>query len=140
MDKFKLLMFVDDDEATNLFHEVVVEESNLCEQQLFFESPKEALKHLEEGNSDTEFMPPDVIFLDLNMPELTGWEFLDAYHKDLKADFPIVILLTTSIRDYDRERAEKHPKIKKMINKPLTEEKLKEILDLISASKEPVSG
>ena len=131
MDKFKLLMFVDDDEATNLYHEVVVEESNLCEEQLFFESPRKALQHLEKASESGDFIPPDVIFLDLNMPGLTGWDFLDAYHKDLKAEFPIVILLTTSIRDYDRERAEKHPKIRKMINKPLTEEKLQEVLDLI---------
>ncbi len=127
MEKIKLLLFIDDDFATNFYHKIIVRDSGLVEKYLFFSSATEALAYFEAqlalGNSEK----PDAIFLDINMPEINGWEFLDLYAQSDNDKAPIYIMLTTSLNPDDQERAELNPLVRGLKNKPLTATHIEEV-------------
>lgn len=73
---------------------------------------------------------PDLILLDINMPVMDGWEFLDALeerHAELEA--VVVVMVTTSVRAIDAQRAREKGLEIDMISKPLTEASLRQLLD-----------
>jgi CheY-like chemotaxis protein len=90
--------------------------------------------------ADNKAKQPDVnydyIFLDLNMPVMNGWEFLDQY-TFLKIDPTVksnLFLLTSSIHKDDVSKASKYPLIKDFITKPLYSEKVMEIFNVAQLS------
>lgn len=84
---------------------------------------------------DSDF--PDVIFLDISMPVMDGWEFLDEYSKiDMEIRKNIQLyMFSSSISAHDMERATANPNVNDYLTKPLTKEKLIEILGQIPTSK-----
>ena len=74
---------------------------------------------------------PDLIFLDINMPGMNGWEFLEEYNKlDKEIQSRVmVIMLTTSDNPDDSMRAKTWGFVSDYITKPLTKERLKDIID-----------
>ena len=127
MEKIKLLLFIDDDFATNFYHKIIVRDSGLVEKYLFFQSAKEALAYFQEQLTLGNPEKPDAIFLDINMPEINGWEFLDMYAESANDKAPIYIMLTTSLNREDQERAELNPLVRGLKNKPLTEAHIEEV-------------
>ena len=80
-----------------------------------FKEPRQALKELVR----TPYDLPDIIFLDLNMPVMSGWDFLDSLTTLVQE--PITIyLLTSSLDDRDREKAKKYPIVQGYLTKPLS--------------------
>ncbi len=72
---------------------------------------------------------PEIIFLDINMPIMNGWEFLDLL-KDMELPhLPDVYMLTSSISPEDIKQSDDHPMVKGYITKPLNLDKLIEIKD-----------
>jgi len=125
--KLNCILLVDDDAEDNYFHQIVINEMNITERIEVALNGVEALNFLKKENQTN----PDIIFLDINMPKMNGWEFLEAY-KELKADQKakvLVVMLTTSINPSDKERAEQFPGIVGFNSKPLTEEMISEILE-----------
>ena len=127
MEKIKLLLFIDDDFATNFYHKIIVRDSGLVEKYLFFSSATGALSYFEEQFALGNPEKPDAIFLDINMPGINGWEFLDIYAKSDHDKAPIYIMLTTSLNPEDQERAELNPLVSGLKNKPLTEAHIEEV-------------
>ena len=118
---------VDDDSEDNYFHQIVINEMNITERIEVALNGIEALNFLKDENQ----VRPDIIFLDINMPKMNGWEFLEAY-KDLEDDQKarvLVVMLTTSINPMDRERAEKYRDIVGFNCKPLSEKMIVEVLE-----------
>jgi len=76
MEKMKFIVLIDDDYAT-----IILEESGICEEYLFFDSPIEALEYFEKEAQKATPKLPELIFLDINMPGLDGWQFLEKYTK-----------------------------------------------------------
>lgn len=125
--KFDLIFFIDDDEATNFYHKIVLEEAGVCENVQFFEKANNALEHLQDASN----IVPQVIFLDINMPRIDGWIFLDKY-KDIEfSNPPKIIMFSTSISPSEKEKAEEHPLIYKYVKKPLTNEIMHQLADEI---------
>jgi CheY-like chemotaxis protein len=131
--KLNCILVIDDDEPTNFFTEVILQESGCVNHIKLMQSGKEALEYLikseSPGNNRDLFPPPDLILLDINMPAMNGWEFLEEYRKLDIIDKIIVVMLTTSLFPEDKMKAEQTPEISGFENKPLTPEKLADILD-----------
>ncbi|HLG40890.1 MAG TPA: response regulator, partial [Chitinophagaceae bacterium] len=98
--KLKCILVIDDDEPTNFFTRMILEEGNYAEQILTMQSGQEALDYLaksESGENDENLFPsPDLVFLDINMPAMNGWEFLEEYKKMNVKHRIIMVMLTTS--------------------------------------------
>ena len=92
MEKIKLLIFVDDDYATNFYHKVIVRDSGLVEEFMFFSEPEKAWAYFADLNNHENPTIPDAIFLDINMPKIDGWEFLERYAKSEVVKSPIIIM------------------------------------------------
>jgi len=124
---------IDDDEPTNFLSRMMVEKSGCSEYILIAQSGEAALNYLiscEHPDSKGNPPCPDLIFLDINMPAMDGWEFLDRY-KELDPTHKgkiIMVMLTTSLNPDDRLRADEMPLISGFESKPLTPKKLDEIL------------
>jgi CheY-like chemotaxis protein len=122
-------MLVDDDAFDNFFHERVIRKCNAANKVVVKESGKEALEYL-QSEKDPENPHPDLIFLDINMPGMNGWEFLEEF-KQLDKKFQskmVIIMLTTSVNPEDEAMAKKYNVLADFKTKPLTEEMLEEVL------------
>jgi len=130
----KMIMLVDDDDTTNYLNERLLTGLNAAEKVLTMKDGEEALNYLtkacEPGNSG-EFICPDLMFLDIKMPVMDGFEFLDAY-KEAKLDFGkeiVIMMLTSSASFYDLEKLKQYPDVKKHYSKSLTETDVKDIIE-----------
>lgn len=122
-------MLVDDDPHDNFIHERVLKKSNRVSNIIVKVTGDTALEHIKQGDlkPDTH---PDLIFLDINMPGMNGWEFLDEYSKldkELQSK-AVVVMLTTSQNPDDAERANKHHVPVQYRTKPLTHQMLEELI------------
>lgn len=131
--KLNCILVIDDDEPTNFFTRMILEESGCANHIQVMQSGQEALDYLaksEQAESDASLYPsPDLIFLDINMPAMDGWEFLAEYRKLSVKSKIIVVMLTTSLFPEDKLKAEEMPEISGFENKPLTDEKLLQVLE-----------
>lgn len=119
--KTSVIWFIDDDELWNMVHKKLVSISIDLETKSFFNA-KKALELLE---NTTEY--PDVIFLDLMMPEMTGFEFLDALQNN-GINVPVVVL-SSSIQDSDIDKSLTYDNVVTYLTKPLKKENLLLLLD-----------
>src|SRR3954469_11613715 len=126
MKKLKCIMLIDDDAEDNRFHQIVIEEMGVAERIQFAQNGIEALEYF---GRDEQI--PELIFLDINMPKMNGWEFLEQYkHLDPKQKARITILmLTTSVNPADVIKAEQIEDVTGFKTKPLSTEMLTEILE-----------
>ena len=123
---FKKVMIIDDDDLFLLVCDSIMEDENFAHEILQFDYADEAIKYLKKVTLDDL---PEVLFLDINMPKMDGWELMNVL-KELGIDSRIAIYVTSSsINPYDLEKAEKNPAIKGFICKPITAEKLKTIAE-----------
>ena len=123
-------MLVDDDNNCNFFHKRLLKKLDIVENIYEVENGEEALHFL---MSDINGQPPNpsIIFLDINMPRMDGWVFLEEYQKleeKRKAQI-VLIMLTTSLNPDDKERALKNRNIDGFLNKYLTKEDIEKILN-----------
>lgn len=129
MTKLHTILLIDDDKATNFIHKFVLEKENCAENIVCIENGPEALTYL-KTKIDGNFPHPELIFLDINMPGMNGWEFLEEYEKidQTQKAKKIVVMLTTSTDPFDKKKAEDIKHISAFQSKPLTAEKIHEIL------------
>lgn len=132
--KLNCILLIDDDEPTNFLNKLVIEEIGCAEQVQVVQSGQAALDYLtNSGSFDAgghTYPRPDLVFLDINMPAMDGWEFLDKYNRLSKAQKGkvIVVMLTTSFNPDDEMKAKSIDAISDFKSKPLTVEVLRAIL------------
>lgn len=120
-----LIVLIDDDRISLLLTKSIVLKMYPDQEVIGFISPKNALEYL-KGNTENGTRNI-VIFLDINMPTISGWDILELLNEkeiDIKC---IVYMLTSSIYKKDLDRAMKYDCVKKFISKPLTISKIKDI-------------
>ena len=123
------IMLVDDDQYDNFFHEREIKKIDLKVKVIKKTSGLDALDYLKSMEEKRE-IKPDLIFLDLNMPDIDGWEFLKEFSRldTIIKDRLMIIILTTSKNPTDRLRAKAWGFVSGYLNKPLTKATLEDII------------
>ncbi|PWJ92215.1 response regulator receiver domain-containing protein [Flavobacterium araucananum] len=121
-------MLVDDDKIGNFFHERVIRKYKTTISVIIKESAEEALYYLQNKECNENTLPV-IIFLDINMPGMNGWEFLEEYKNlDKKLHCKVIlVILTTSQNTEDIFKAKSNDIIFALKTKPLDKEILDEI-------------
>ena len=125
MPKFKKLIFIDDDRPTNVFHQIIVEESGLSEETIFFDNAVKALDYFKEMIKEDNYTLPDFIFLDINMPVMNG---LDSSREIRNIGLNTPIIALTAINAINPEKDFGSYGIDDAIVKPYKTEQLLELL------------
>jgi CheY-like chemotaxis protein len=121
---------IDDDEINNFLCRKVLESSNKVYEVKSFLSSKKALDYIKDICLTNLEILPDIILLDINMPYMDGWEFLEKFEKILakcNKDIPVA-MLSSSVYQKDKERSAKYRSVIHYISKPLTSEQFEEII------------
>jgi response regulator of citrate/malate metabolism len=129
MNETTRVLIVDDDEMVLFLHEFYINETLVFDELLKFQSAETALSYLEQCKEESANY---IIFLDINMPMLNGWDFLNVL-KDNRFDAARyqIIMVTSSIDVKDKERSMCYDNIAAFIEKPFTNkdcERLKDVL------------
>lgn len=121
----KLVVIIDDDPISILVCETMLRKSEFTEKIKTFNNATDALaylkNHYDEGN-----VLPDFIFLDIQMPEISGWDFMEAYSQfsNIPVRTPHVVMLSATFDPDDQRKANANNLIINFISKPITKEAL----------------
>ncbi len=121
------VMLVDDNTVDLMLYGRVIKRSGIADRLISCQSADEALEIIRQGDI------PDVILLDINMPRLSGFDFLDTATREFGSDFcKVVAMLTTSQDPADQSKANSYPVVKDFFNKPLDADQLTTLATLTS--------
>jgi len=122
---------IDDEPINNLLCDILIKHSVPDSEVELFSKASDALKYINyQFTQSKNDYPEYILLLDLNMPELTGWAFLEIFHKfeeSIKSRFRIYIL-SSSIDHRDKSRADENPDVIGFLSKPLKREHLNAIM------------
>lgn len=123
----KKIAIVDDDSIFQFTTKVKIEKLQLAKDISIFNDGEEIFEFL-KSCSQEEW--PDILLLDINMPLVDGWDFLELYEGLDQAikDHIKIFMLSSSINPVDLEKAEEHPHIQRYVTKPIKDDILKEII------------
>lgn len=122
-------IIIDDDPTNNLICDTVIKQIDPSAVILIFEDPEEAIVKILEMYSTSRTYLPTILFLDINMPVMNGWEFLEVFKSFtdvLKEQFEIYIL-SSSTEDFSAKRKE-YPFIADFLQKPFSASTLEKVL------------
>lgn len=124
-------MLVDDDRNTNFYNTIIIKQMDICHNIIDFQNGADALQHLQGSiTTSNETESVDIIILDINMPVMDGWEFLEAYNK-LSSDqkTKVVIVMLTSSQNSDDMIKAKNYGVNEFLSKPLQKTMLQDIIN-----------
>lgn len=133
MKPLDLILLIDDDETTNYLNHRLLTKMKVAHRVDIVTNGEEALAYLQEACNSAEgevASCPDLMFVDIKMPVMDGFEFLDEYEKaaqEMKKN-TVVMMLTSSASFYDLERLKKYKEVERHVSKPLTEQDVRELL------------
>ncbi len=116
------VLLIDDDEINNMICTKIISKNDFATNVVACSSARQGLKYLQDALTDGAKPLPTVIFLDINMPVMNGWDFLDQYKQmpGLADKGIVLIMLSSSSSANDLSRAHSYPQVSDYITKPLT--------------------
>jgi len=129
-------MLIDDNVHDNFFHERVIRKAEVAEMVIVQKKALDALNYLRTtAHRSTEY--PNLILLDINMPGMNGWDFLEEFKQlEKEKQAPVIVMLTTSQNPDDEVRAQTAGIVADFRSKPLTRPMLEEIITRFGIEKE----
>lgn len=130
-DSATLVVLIDDNPDDLFLARMVIRRASPAVSILEFSDPIAALAYFDNNPAEGR----RVVFLDINMPYLDGFEFLEKYEdgKFGRRAADTIFLLTTSLHSEDKARAAAHPLVKRFLSKPMTLELYKDALEAATA-------
>lgn len=122
--KYSTIILVDDDPINNLINKRLISKTKVSERVEEFLEAEKAIERLKCLTEDETAL----ILLDINMPVMNGWDFLNFYVENLQHRPDKIVMLSSSIDFQDRVKANSYSCVKGFIEKPLTPEKFQSIL------------
>lgn len=120
MHRFDVIFLVDDDPINNLINRRLLGKTGIGTNIEEFLSAQEALEKIKQLPKERSLL----IFLDINMPVLNGWEFLEKYTTLFPERQDKILILSSSIDFQDRQKAFEYPIVSGFLEKPLSLEKI----------------
>ena len=131
MKQIEILALVDDDDTFVFITQRIIEQTNHVKEIKVFNNGLDALNYL-KNNLNNDYQLPEVIFLDLSMPIMDGWQFLDEFTslslKTDKTEKILIYICSSSISPHDITKAKEISSVTDFIIKPVTKDKLAEIV------------
>lgn len=126
--KYKNVLLIDDNHIDNLINRKILDNANYAENIVVIDSPEDAFEFVKNSLS-TGVNIPEVIFLDLRMPIMNGFEFLKSLIElpTLKPDLIKIFVLSSSLDPKDIKKIKENHLVAKFIGKPLTNQILEDI-------------
>lgn len=135
MKKFNKVLLIDDSQAVNRINKVLLSELNVFNEIIDFTDAKEAFDYIDETSDRDDEDLPDIIFLDLVMPEMDGFAFLDEYielESIIKSDFkPLIVIVSDHLEfnNFDKTKRYKSYGVVEHLRKPIDTEDIEELLE-----------
>lgn len=127
MRKIERVFIIDDDPIFVFGLQRFMKHAQLGDNFEHFVNGEIALQALKDILKNGEKLP-DLIMIDLNMPVMDGWQFLEAFSKLDISIYPLVFIVSSSIDPHDMRQAKNYTMVKEFVVKPLTALKLKELV------------
>ena len=126
-----LIFSIDDDKVTQMLNQMIFTRTAFAKKCLAFINGDEAIKYFQQLN-EMDYTPdkiPAVIFLDLNMPIIGGWEFLEKMQDKFTYQFTgiKVVILSSSVNPDEKQLADDNPNVIAFLKKPLTLDMINEL-------------
>ncbi len=138
MKKIQRVIMVDDDPYSHMICKHIMRRVAGEVELIEFTIPEKGIEFIESTyNKTADDCPTTVLLLDINMPVMSGWDFLERFEStesDIKKHLTIY-LLSSSIDQHDKERAEANKYVKDFLTKPFRKEMVEVILKILSDAK-----
>jgi len=129
------IMLIDDNEIDNLITQKMIESADVVQNIYTHTGARSAIEFLRNAEKLEDFSDkilPDIILLDIDMPLMDGFQFLDEFEKlkETTKEKCAVVMLTSSINPQDVNKSKKYRYVKRYINKPLSQDSITKIFSL----------
>lgn len=132
--RLNCILLVDDDIATNFINKKIIQKANIIEQVHVALNGKEAIEYISNKgkfeSDNNKYPKPEMILLDINMPVMDGWEFIETYQKldDTYKQNIVIVMLSSSFNPADKTKAESYAEVAEFRQKPMSRDALLEII------------